>query len=56
MLFFLFILALYPTFCFAEITNIVIEKREPFAGYEFGVTRAYEEKSLAESSAHAPLQ
>jgi hypothetical protein len=43
MLFLPFILALFPTFFFAEITKIVIEKREPFAGgYEFGVTGAYE--------------
>jgi hypothetical protein len=43
MLFLLFILALFPTFSFAEMTKIVIEKREPFAGgHEFGVTGAYE--------------
>ena len=35
--------ALFPTFSFAEITKIVIDKREPFAdGHEFGVTGAYE--------------
>jgi len=34
---------LFPFSSFAEIVNIVIEKREPFAaGHEFGVTGAYE--------------
>lgn len=43
MLFLLFILVLFPISLFAEITRIVIEKREPFAaGHEFGVTGAYE--------------
>jgi hypothetical protein len=43
MLFLLFIVTLFPTYSFAEMTKIVIEKREPFAGgYEFGVTGAYE--------------
>ena len=33
----------FPSFSFAEITKIVIEKREPFAnGHEFGVSGAYE--------------
>ena len=36
-------LVLFPFSSSAEITKIVIEKREPFAnGYEFGVTGAYE--------------
>jgi len=36
-------LFLFPSFSFAEITKIVIEKKEPFAnGYEFGVAGAYE--------------
>jgi hypothetical protein len=44
MLFALFVLLLvYPTASPAEITKIVVEKREPFAGgNEFGVTGAYE--------------
>ena len=44
MLFALFVLfVLLPTSSFAEITKLVIEKREPFAnGHEFGVTGAYE--------------
>lgn len=43
MLILLFILVLFPTFSFAEVTKIVIEKREPFAGgHEFGVAGAYE--------------
>ena len=34
---------LFPMPSFAEITKIVIDKREPFAaGHEFGVTGAYE--------------
>ena len=34
---------LLPSLSVAEITKIVIEKREPFAdGHEFGVTGAYE--------------
>jgi hypothetical protein len=37
------LLVLIPTASFAEITKLVIEKREPFAnGHEFGVTGAYE--------------
>ena len=41
--FLLFIVTLFPTYSFAEINKIVIEKREPFAGgHEFGVTGAYE--------------
>jgi hypothetical protein len=36
-------LVLFPFSSFAEITKLVIEKREPFAaGHEFGVTGAYE--------------
>ena len=36
-------LVLFPTSSFAEITKLVIEKREIFAnGHEFGVTGAYE--------------
>ncbi len=36
-------LVLFPFPSFAEITKIVIDKREPFAdGHEFGVTGAYE--------------
>ena len=45
MLFVLFFVAfvLFPKPSFAEITKIVIDKREPFAaGNEFGVTGAYE--------------
>ena len=44
MLLVLFVLSfLFPAFSSAEITKIVIEKREPFAaGHEFGVTGAYE--------------
>ncbi len=44
MLFVLFVVAvLFPMPSFAEITKIVIDKREPFAaGHEFGVTGAYE--------------
>jgi len=34
---------LFPSLSFAEITKIVIDKREPFAnGHEFGITGAYE--------------
>ena len=37
------LLVLLPTASLAEITKLVIEKREPFAnGHEFGVTGAYE--------------
>ena len=37
------LLVLFPSPSFAEITKLVIEKREPFAnGHEFGVTGAYE--------------
>jgi hypothetical protein len=37
------LLVLFPVSSFAEITKLVIEKREPFAnGHEFGVTGAYE--------------
>src|SRR5262245_12683763 len=37
------LLILVPAFSSAEITKVVIDKREPFAnGYEFGVTGAYE--------------
>ena len=44
MLFVLFVVAvLFPMPSFAEITKIVIDKREPFAaGHEFGVSGAYE--------------
>ena len=44
MLFVLFVaVVLFPMPSFAEITRIVIDKREPFAaGHEFGVTGAYE--------------
>ena len=44
MLFVLFIsLVLFPFASFAEITKLIIEKREVFAnGHEFGVTGAYE--------------
>jgi len=39
----LFTFVLLPSLSFAEITKIVIEKREAFAnGHEFGVTGAYE--------------
>ena len=37
------LLVLFPSSSFAEITKIVIEKREPFAnGHDFGITGAYE--------------
>ena len=40
---FLVVVVLLPMPSFAEITKIVIDKREPFAaGHEFGVTGAYE--------------
>ena len=40
---FLVVVVLFPMPSFAEITKIVIDKREPFAaGHEFGVTGAYE--------------
>ena len=44
MLFVLFVVAvLFPMPSFAEITKIVIDKREPFAAsHEFGVSGAYE--------------
>ncbi len=44
MLFVLFVVAvLFPMPSFAEITKIVIDKREPFAAsHEFGITGAYE--------------
>src|SRR6266508_5382118 len=39
----LVLFVLCPTLSLAEITKIVIDKREPFAaGHEFGVTGAYE--------------
>jgi hydrogenase maturation factor len=39
----LFTFVLLPSLSFAEITKIVIEKRESFVGgHEFGVTGAYE--------------
>ena len=39
----LVLFVLFPTTSFAEITKIVIDKRESFAaGHEFGVTGAYE--------------
>jgi hypothetical protein len=42
----LFISLLCPLSSFANITKLVIEKREPFAGsHEFGVTGAYEKLS-----------
>ena len=40
---FLVVVVLFPMPSFAEITKIVIDKREPFAaGHEFGVSGAYE--------------
>ena len=40
---FFVVVVLFPMPSFAEITKIVIDKREPFAaGHEFGVTGAYE--------------
>ena len=40
---FFVVVVLFPMPSFAEITKIVIDKREPFAaGLEFGVTGAYE--------------
>ncbi len=39
----LLVFLLCPSYSFAHITRLVIEKREPFAdGHEFGVTGAYE--------------
>jgi hypothetical protein len=52
-------LLLFPVFSFAEITKIVIEKREPFAnGNEFGVTGPYEKlvgKAYGEVDPKNPL-
>jgi hypothetical protein len=52
-------LLLFPVFSFAEITKIVIEKREPFAnGNEFGVSGAYEKlvgKAYGEVDPKNPL-
>ena len=52
-------LAVMPAIARAEITKIVIEKREPFAGgHEFGVTGAYEKlvgKAYGEVDPKSPL-
>ncbi len=46
----LVLFVLCPTLSLAEITKIVIDKREPFAaGHEFGVTGAYEKPTTKTS-------